>query len=85
VAREERLIRAVPLWMLREYLEQAGGTPRDDARVEGDGWSATLEQAEDHAVGSLRVGQVRLALEGDARAVARVLRELAPRLLRAGG
>jgi len=85
VVREEQLIRAVPLWMLRGYLEQAGGTARDDARVEGHGWSATLEQAEDHAVGSLRVGQVRLVLEGDAKAVARVRGELAPRLLRAGG
>jgi len=85
MAREERTVRGIPLWMLREYLERAGGTARDDAQVEGDGWRARLEQVEDYAIGSLRVGQVRLVLEGDAAALARVDADLAPRLLRAGG
>jgi hypothetical protein len=80
-----RDIRAIPIWLLREYLEQAGGTTGDDGAVVGDGWTATLTQLDDAAVGSLRIGVVRLAIGGDADAVARVETALEPRLLRGGG
>ena len=81
----DETIRGVPIWLLREYVVDAGGTERDDGSVAGDGWTATLTQVEDFQVGSLAVGQVQLVVEGDADAVARLREALEPRLLRAGG
>lgn len=78
-------LRGIPLWLVREYLEEAGGRARDDTHVAGNGWTATLEQIEDFTLGSLRIGQVRLTLEGDPDAVARLREFLEPKLLRAGG
>ncbi len=85
MAREERVVRAVPLWLLREYVEAAGGTAGDDGVLAGDGWTVRLTQIEDYRVGSLAVGRVRMDVEGDAAALARLHAFLDPKLLRAGG
>ncbi len=85
MAERERTVTGVPLWLLRAYLVDAGGAARDDHAVTGDGWHATLEQSDDHVIGSLRVGRVCVVVRGDDAAVTRVWSELAPRLLRAGG
>ncbi|MFQ5844192.1 MAG: DUF1952 domain-containing protein, partial [Planctomycetota bacterium] len=82
---EVREVRGIPLWLLREYLEEAGGRRAGDDRVVGDGWSARLTQLDDHRVGSLRVGQVRIELDGEAEPMARLRAFLDPKLLRAGG
>ena len=79
-----REIRGIPIWLLREYLESAGGTS-DGHSVRGAGWQATLERIEDFRLGSLVVGQVRLDLVGEAEALATLLEVLEPRLVRAGG
>jgi len=81
----ERVVTGVPLWLLRAYLEELGGQPGADGLLRGDGWQARLTQVEDYQIGSLRVGQVRLDLDGEAEAVGRVRRALEPRLMRAGG
>jgi len=85
LASETRETRGIPLWLLREYLEEGGGRAADDHRVVGDGWEVRLTQIEDFAVGSLRVGQVRMDVEGSDDGVARVLAFLDPKLIRAGG
>jgi hypothetical protein len=85
LASETRETRGIPLWLLREYLVEGGGRAADDHRVVGDGWEARLTQIEDFAVGSLRVGQVRVEIDGSAAGVARLLAYLEPKLLRAGG
>lgn len=85
MAGEIRETRGIPLWLLREYLEEGGGRATADDRVVGDGWEVRLTQLEDFAVGSLRVGQVRLAIDGSDAAVARLLAFLEPKLIRAGG
>ena len=82
---EVRDVRGIPLWLLREYLVEAGGRARDDHTVEGDGWSVRLTQTEDFQVGSLRVGQVRIELDGTDEGFARLWAILEPKLLRAGG
>ncbi len=85
VERFESVIRGVPLWLMREYLEQVGGRGQVNGWCQGDGWRARLTQVEDHAIGSLRVGQVKLEVEGEAGPVARARAGLEPKLLRGGG
>ena len=90
----ERVLRGIPLWLLRDYLEELGGTvseildgPPDveEELVVGDGWEARLTQLEDYKIGSLSSGQVRLLVTGDADEVRGMLSRLAPRLFRGGG
>lgn len=83
--RESRVVRAIPLWLLRAYLEEGGGRATDERTVAGDGWTARLTQVADFTVGSLRVGQVRLDLEGTAAGLAAVRAFLEPKLMRGGG
>jgi hypothetical protein len=85
MATEVREIRALPIWLLREYLEDAGGRSAGDGSVEGAGWTARLTQVEDYRIGSLAVGQVRLEIEADEKALSDLLARLEPKLLRAGG
>jgi molybdopterin synthase sulfur carrier subunit len=81
----EVTVTAVPLWLLRSYLEELGGWRSGERAVQGDGWLARLEQVEDHQVGSLRVGRVRIALEGSPAALAALQPALEKRLIRGGG
>lgn len=56
-------MRGIPFFLLREYLEELGGTATSEHRVEGPGWRAELEKMEPFRLGSLAVGQTRLILE----------------------
>ena len=78
-------IRGIPLWLMREYLEEAGGQAMGDDQIIGDGWAARLTQMEPFRLGSLSVGQVKLELEGEEEAIACVMTSLEPKLMRAGG
>jgi hypothetical protein len=84
VARRVRDVRAIPLWLLREYLVEAGGRA-EGARVVGDRWAATLRELPEYRIGGLAVGEVRLDIEGDDDALDAVEALLAPKLLRGGG
>lgn len=84
MARRRQVVRGIPLWLLREYLVEAGGRTDGD-RVAGEGWTARLRQAEDYRIGNLRVGQVRIELEGATDVLDAVETRLAPKLLRSGG
>jgi len=85
VAQLVREVRAIPQWLLRDYLVDLGGEAVDAATVRGDGWVARIVELPDHVVGSLRVGRLRI----DVEAAQTVLDELAPvldlKLVRAGG
>lgn len=80
----EKQLHSIPLWLLREYLEELGGEIQADDLVVGDGWEARLEKQPPRQVGSLRVGIVLITLDGSQEA----LDDLRPRLekitLRAG-
>jgi hypothetical protein len=78
-------LRGIPLWLLREYIEELGARARDDGVLVGEGWQARLTQVEDFQVGSLKVGQVRLELDGEAASLAAVRPLLEKKLQRAGG
>ena len=62
-------------------LPEGGGTADGDV-VTGDGWTVRLEQMEDHELGSLRIEQVLVTMEGDLQ---KLLTFFEPKLLRAGG
>ncbi|MBK9715209.1 MAG: DUF1952 domain-containing protein [Kouleothrix sp.] len=78
-------IRGIPLWLLRDYLVDLGGQIQPDGQVAGQGWRAQLTRLEDIRIGSLRIGEVRLELRGDAEAVELLELRMRPKLLRAGG
>jgi hypothetical protein len=81
----ETTITGIPRWRLQEYLVELGARVTGDSRLSGEGWQARLTQVDDHGIGSLRVGRVRLEVWGDAGTVEAVRRALAPKLLRGGG
>lgn len=78
-------VRGIPAWLLRDYLTELGGRAQADDNVIGLGWQARLTQADDYALGSLRVGQVHLELHGQAEAIEQIRRALEPKLVRGGG
>jgi hypothetical protein len=82
--RKEWVQRGIPLKILRDYLTDLGGISQDDRRVSGPGWQAHLERVEDFQIGSLRVGQVRVAIEGEQQVLEALLPRLEKKLLRAG-
>ena len=80
----EVYIHGIPLWLLREYLEELGGTAESETVVNGDGWRAELARLPDKQLGSLRVGRVELTLRGEAEALDRLRPGLDRKTLRAG-
>lgn len=81
----EKDLRAVPIWLLEKYLEEAGGHSDHIGGIRGDGWMVHLTQMEDYTIGSLSVGEVHLSLKGNEAAIDRVWHTLEPKLVRAGG
>ncbi len=77
-------IHAIPLWLLREYLEEIGGTAVSDTRVEGDGWTAVLMKLEPRQVGSLRVGQVKVEFTGEPDTLGPLQIRFSQKTMRAG-
>ena len=80
----ETQLHAIPLWLLREYLEELGGEALADDRVVGDGWEARLEKMPPRQVGSLRVGIVQITIEGPLEKLEILLPGLEKRTMRAG-
>ncbi|HQF69973.1 MAG TPA: DUF1952 domain-containing protein [Promineifilum sp.] len=80
----EVYIHAIPLWLLREYLEELGGQALSETEVAGDGWRVALEKLPDRRLGSLRIGLVQLTLQGEAAALARLKPGLDRKTMRAG-
>ncbi len=77
-------IHAIPLWLLREYLEEIGGTAEDENLVVGAGWTATLIKLPPKEVGSLRVGQVKVVFAGQEEAIKQVQTQFYKKTMRAG-
>ena len=80
-----RRVRGLPIWLLREYLEEAGGESDKDGVITGPGWTAQVTQMDDFQIGSLCVGQVWLEVEGETEAMAGLMEILNVKLARAGG
>ena len=80
----ETFVHAIPLWLLREYLVELGGTALSETEIAGDGWRAELTKLPDHHIGSLRIGRVQLDLHGEAEALVRLRPGLDRKTMRAG-
>ncbi|MBL8055071.1 MAG: DUF1952 domain-containing protein [Anaerolineales bacterium] len=79
-----RDVRGIPLWLLREYLEELGGVAAGDEVVAAPGWRVQLRRLEPFRLGSLAVGQVRLEMELDDQVADDFLERFAKKTLRAG-
>ena len=79
-----REVRGIPFFLLKEYLEELGGTPTSEHRVEGPGWQAELFRMEPFRIGSLSVGQTRLVLEIEESLAEDFMKRFALKTLRAG-
>lgn len=77
-------IHAIPLWLLREYLEELGGWAESDTVVIGEGWRAELSKLPDRELGSLRIGRVEVTLQGEPEALAALRPGLDRKTMRAG-
>ena len=75
---------SIPLWLLREYLEELGGTAENENYLVGDGWTAVLEKIEPRKVGSLRVGQVKIQFQGDTDTLNHLKLQFQKKTMRAG-
>ena len=79
-----REMRGIPLWLLREYLQEMGGTAVDEYFVQAAGWSVRLRRMEPFRLGSLEVGQTHLAIEIEDQLLAEFLQQFDQKTLRAG-
>ncbi len=80
----ETFIHAIPLWLLREYLEELGGRATGETTVEGEGWTAVLEKLPDRRIGSLRIGLVQMTVTAEDEAMAKLRPGLDRKTMRAG-
>ena len=82
---QTREIRGIPLWLLKTYLGELGGSEQEHDTVRGPGWQIYLTQMDDFQIGSIRVGQVKLDLEIEPAIMEAFTLALDQKLLRAGG
>jgi hypothetical protein len=80
-----REMRGIPLWLLREYLEEMGGTAINDNLIQADRWKVTLTKMEPFKLGALEVGQVLVEIEIDENHSDDFFRKFNLKTLRAGG
>lgn len=79
-----REMRGIPYFLLKEYLQELGGTLTEENFVRGEGWSVSLERMEPFRLGSLEVGQTRLTMELEDQVAEGFLARFALKTLRAG-
>lgn len=79
-----REMRGIPYFLLKEYLQELGGSLLDDDLIAGEGWRVHLERIEPFRIGSLEVGQTRLTIEVEDENAEDFLQRFALKTLRAG-
>ena len=80
-----REMRGIPFFLLVEYLEEMGGKPLNENRVQGPGWSVELMRMEPFRLGSLSIGQTRLEIQIEDHLVDDFIEVFGQKTLRAGG
>jgi Domain of unknown function (DUF1952) len=79
-----REMRGIPYFLLKEYLEEMGGTAISEDRVQAEGWSVKLTKMEPFRLGSLSVGQTRLEIDIEEYLVDDFMETFGKKTLRAG-
>ncbi len=79
-----REVHGIPLWLLREYLEELGGTAVSNTKIAGAGWEVNLTKLPPREVGSLRVGQVEVAFSGEEAPLNLLRAQFQKKTMRAG-
>ncbi|MEW5828018.1 MAG: DUF1952 domain-containing protein [Chloroflexota bacterium] len=79
-----REMRGIPFFLLREYLEELGGTALSGDQVQGPGWSVKLTRMDPFRLGSLSVGQTRLEFDIEDHLVEEFMEKFGKKTLRAG-
>jgi hypothetical protein len=79
-----REMRGIPFFLLREYLEELGGSALSDDQVQGPGWSARLIRMEPFKLGSLSVGQTRVEVDIEDHLADDFVEKFGRKTLRAG-
>lgn len=84
--RVELELRNLPLSRVMGYLVEAGGRETGERSVEGQKWTARLEEMEPAKVGRLlRVRRALLIIEGDNQIVEHVQAFMRTKTMRGGG
>ncbi len=78
-------MRGIPYFLLKEYLQELGGTLLAEDTVAGPGWTVRLEKMEPFRLKSLSVGQTRLLMEIEDEAYEDFIERFRLKTLRAGG
>jgi hypothetical protein len=78
-------MRGIPNYLLKEYLQELGGTLIGEDLIKGDGWSVKVEKMEPFRLFSLTVGQSRLTMELEDDVADDFLERFKKKTLRAGG
>ena len=78
-------MRGIPYYLLKEYLQELGGTLSGENLIQGNGWSVKIEKMEPFRLFSLSVGQSRLTMELDDSVAEDFLERFKKKTLRAGG
>jgi hypothetical protein len=79
-----REMRGIPFFLLKEYLEEMGGTSITENQVQGMGWSVEMTRMEPFRLGSLSVGQTRLEIRIEDHLVDDFMEQFGKKTLRAG-
>ena len=78
-------LRNLPRNRVLAYLREAGGRDVALQRVQGDGWTASLESMAAAQVGALTIPRAQLVIAGDAGAVRRIAAFMRYKTMRGGG
>jgi hypothetical protein len=78
-------MRGIPYFLLKEYLQEMGGSLVEENFIQGEGWSVRLERMEPFRLFSISVGQTRLTVEMEDHVVDDFTERFRKKTLRAGG
>ena len=84
MAQLNRVVRAIPKWLLTEYLVEEGGKVQKDGSIASDKWTATIDEMEKYTIGNMSAAQVRLIVEGEEEDLEALEESLKEKWLRAG-
>lgn len=78
-------MRGIPYFLLKEYLQEMGGTLIEENFIQGEGWNVRLERMEPFRLFSISVGQTRLTVEMEDDVADDFIERFKKKTLRAGG